>query len=71
MWLFKIHASILVQALQGGGDEIKRLLDTKSDELKPVYFDGMMEKCLIAIGSRSSLCCRSVIFWSGSADPNH
>ncbi len=27
----------------GGGDEIKRLLDTKSDELKPVFFDGMTE----------------------------
>ncbi len=25
------------------GDRIKRLLDTKSDELKPVFFDGMME----------------------------
>jgi hypothetical protein len=29
-----------------GGDEIKRLLDTKSDELKPVFFDGMTEKWL-------------------------
>jgi hypothetical protein len=34
-----------------GGDEIKRLLDTKSDELKPVFFNGMTEKCLIATGS--------------------
>ena len=25
------------------GDGIKRLLDTKSDELKPVFFDGMTE----------------------------
>ena len=24
-----------------GGDEIKRLLDTKSDELKPVFFKGV------------------------------
>jgi hypothetical protein len=31
-----------------GGDEIKRLLDTKSDELKPVFFrwyDGEMSYC--------------------------
>ena len=25
------------------GDGIKRLLDTKNDELKPVFFDGMTE----------------------------
>ena len=30
-----------------GGDEIKRLLDTKSDELKPVFlwYDGEMSYC--------------------------
>jgi hypothetical protein len=35
--LFKIHVSLLVQALQVG-DEIKRLLDTKSDEI--TFFQG-------------------------------
>jgi hypothetical protein len=27
-----------------GGDEIKRLLDTKNDELKPDFFKGVTEK---------------------------
>ena len=40
MLLFKIHVSLLVQGLLGG-DGIIRLLDTKSDELKPVFFEGV------------------------------
>jgi hypothetical protein len=33
-----------------GGDEIKRLLDTKNDELKPVFFEGVTEKLPTKIG---------------------
>jgi hypothetical protein len=33
-----------------GGDEIKRLLDTKNDELKPVFFKGVTEKLPTKIG---------------------
>jgi hypothetical protein len=39
------------------GDGIIRLLDTKTDELKPVFFDGMTEIALIATGSRSMHHC--------------
>ena len=85
-----------------GGEGIIRLLDTKSDELKPVFlwYDGKMmiaincnwiqisivswiRDILVRIRIRRSVPftygskfilgsgSRSMIFWSGSADPNH
>jgi hypothetical protein len=37
----------------------------------PWYFGPDPQIRTTTTESRSSLCCKSVIFWSGSADPNH